>query len=299
MTTPLNDPTPESQRRNWLLRYIGVQEKYDHEISTALQDAAQAASSGILDRLGDYRIGSSTRRYQLGLAAQAARAVLQSLFRGRIYPAIQNGQSAAAVAAVEAGFVEDRRVLPLLFPDSKRRADYEESMRQSASRGVQAMMTRILVSKIPLSQQVYRTEALASGQVDRIINSSLATGDSAADIAKKVRSSIDPSTPGGVAYAAKRLGRTEINNAFHAQSIADIEDKPWVDDVNWNLSKVHVPQGCKCEEYAAIRVFSKDAIPDKPHPQCMCYTTPNATNFDDFKANLLAGIYDDYIDTHL
>lgn len=172
-------------------------------------------------------------------------------------------------------------------------------MRQSASRGVQAMMTRILVSKIPLSQQVYRTEALASGQVDRIINSSLATGDSAADIAKKVRSSIDPSTPGGVAYAAKRLGRTEINNAFHAQSIADIEDKPWVDDVNWNLSKVHVPQGCKCEEYAAIRVFSNDSIPDKPHPQCMCYTTPNATNFDDFKANLLAGIYDDYIDTHL
>lgn len=298
MTTPLINPEPQRPRRNWLLRYLGVQEKYDYAIRVALQDASEDAFRGIRDRAGDDRIGASARRYQLQLAARAAKSAINGLFK-TINTTIREGQAAAAVAATEAGFVSDQRVLQRLFPDRQIRESYQESMVESASRGVQAMMTRVLVSHIPLSQQVYKTERLANGDVDRIVNSALVRGDSAMDIARKVRDSINPDVVGGVSYAARRLGRTELNNAFHAQSIADVEDKPWIDYVVWKLSKVHEPQGCKCEVYARQGRFQKENIPEKPHPQCLCYIAPVANDWDEFKSNLIAGIYNDYIDKHL
>jgi hypothetical protein len=114
-----------------------------------------------------------------------------------------------------------------------------------------------------------------------------------------VRGSIRPDTPGGVGYAAKRLGRTEVNNAFHAQAINDVREKPWVNAVKWNLSKVHVPKpGDKCELYDG-QIFGKDEVPNKPHPQCMCYITPELEPWDSVEANIIAGLYDSYIDENL
>lgn len=302
MTEPLweypSDPAYQPGRRNWLLRFLGVQDKYDAIIATALLDASEDAAAGIRQRIGDERIGASARRYQLQLARTETRNVIRLLFRS-LHDTIAEGQSAAAVAALEAGFKDDARVLRRLFPDPRVRGQYEDSLRQSASRGVQAMMTRILESNIPLSRRVYHSGALASGWVDRVINSSLARGDSAADMAARVRDSIRPDTPGGVAYAAKRLARTEINNAFHAQSINDAITKPWVDNVQWRLSKVHVPQGCRCETYAKVKSFPKEYVPRKPHPHCMCYIVPKLMEWEEFESNLVAGNFNLYIDNHL
>lgn len=300
---------PQRARRNWLLRYLGVQEKYDSLIHTALHDAAEDAAQGIRQRVDDNRVGSSTRRYQLGLARSAARSTIQLLFSG-LFRTIASGQSDAAVAAVEAGFVDDDRILRRLFPDASKRANFQDSMRQSASRGVQAMVRRIVDTSRPLSEQVYRTRALANGQVDRIINSALVKGDSASDIAKAVRDSIRPDVKGGVGYAAKRLGRTEINNAFHAQSIDDIKTKPWVNSADWHLSKSHIYSpawisGSRdidieiCERYSLMESFPKDQVPLKGHPQCLCYTTPRLVGWQEFENNLLAGIYNNYIDEEL
>ena len=297
MTEPLYTPEPKNPRRNWLLRYLGVQEKYDHQINIALQDAAVYAEAEIKKRAGDTRIGASTRSYQLQLTRKTTRGVIKELFQ-EMKSLVGLGQSDAAVAATEAGLYVDRRVLTRLFPDRTRRTHFEESMTNSASRGVQAMMARVVDTHIPISQQVYRTEALANGYLDRVINTSLASGDSAADIARRVRDSIRPDTPGGVSYAAKRLGRTEINNAFHAQSIADVQLKPWVDYVTWNLSKMHVPQQCKCEEYAKQSRFPKENIPRKPHPLCMCYIAAVVAEWEEFKSNLLAGIYDGFTEQY-
>jgi hypothetical protein len=296
MTRPLREPSPQNARRNWLLRYLGVQEKYDSIIATALLDAAEDASDAIRARVGDDAIGASVRRHQLQLAKRETHRVIDLLYR-RLGDTIREGQSAAAVAAVEAGFRDDARVLDRLFGnDKQRRGVYEDGLRQAASRGVQAMMTRILESNIPLSKRVYRTQSLSNGWVDRIINSSLANGDSAADLARKVRSSIDPNVAGGVSYAAMRLGRTEINNAYHAQAINDMREKPWVDHVKWNLSKVHVPQGCRCEVFARISAFPKENIPRKPHPQCMCYITAVLVDWESFESNLIDKHFGDYID---
>lgn len=298
MTGPLYDPAPRNPRQNWLMRYLGVQQKYDAAIANALIDASEDASRRIIELVGDERIGSSARRYQLQLARRAIKETIKVLFNG-VYKAIEEGQSEAALAAVEAGWQDDKRVLNRLFRNRTDRGRWEDSMRQSAVRGVQAMMVRILGTQRPLSQRVYYTRQLANGSVDRIINSNLASGGSPYELAKAVRSSIRPDTPGGVGYAAKRLGRTEVNNAFHAQAINDVRDKPWVNSVRWHLSKVHVPKpGDKCELYDG-QIFGKDEVPNKPHPQCMCYITPELDAWDSVEANIIAGLYDSYIDENL
>lgn len=298
MTGPLYDPAPRNPRQNWLMRYLGVQQKYDAAIANALIDASEDASRRIIELVGDERIGSSARRYQLQLARRAIKETIKVLFNG-VYKAIEEGQSEAALAALEAGWQDDKRVLNRLFRNRTDRGRWEDSMRQSAVRGVQAMMVRILGTQRPLSQRVYYTRQLANGSVDRIINSNLASGGSPYELAKAVRSSIRPDTPGGVGYAAKRLGRTEVNNAFHAQAINDVRDKPWVNSVRWHLSKVHVPKpGDKCELYDG-QIFGKDEVPNKPHPQCMCYITPELDAWDSVESNIIAGLYDSYIDENL
>lgn len=300
MTEPLWDPDPPDNpaRKNWLLRYIGVQQKYHAAIETALKDAADDADIR-LGRLAGSNVGAEVARSQVRAARQSIRDTLKVLF-GNVKGHISDGQSAAAVAATEAGLKDDDRILKRLFPERNKREQYKDQMRSTAARNVQNMLGRVLgESYVPLSRQVYRTQALANGQVDRIINSHLARGASWSELAKSVRGTIRPDTPGGVGYAAKRLGRTEINNAYHAQSIADVQDKPWVDYVVWKLSKVHQEQGCVCEEYARLGKFQKERIPKKPHPQCMCYTVPALADWDEFEMQLLAGNYDQYIREHL
>jgi hypothetical protein len=91
-----------------------------------------------------------------------------------------------------------------------------------------------------------------------------------------------------------RLARTEINNAFHAMSIQAAQEFPWTEAVEWHLSKVHEPQGCKCERYAEQREFAKDAVPDKPHPQCMCFVVPKTMGWNSFENQLKSGAFDGF-----
>ena len=104
--------------------------------------------------------------------------------------------------------------------------------------------------------------------------------------------------PGGVSYAAMRLGRTELNNAFHAQSIFDSQETPWVEQMRWHLSKRHEHDpGDECETYAAQATFRKEDVPEKPHPNCRCFVTPELPDYDQFEQSLLAGHYDPYLDS--
>jgi hypothetical protein len=159
------------------------------------------------------------------------------------------------------------------------------------------MLTRLTKSKIPLSRRVYKSGAMASGALDRQINSALARGASAKELADGVRKSINPSTLGGVSYAAMRLARSEINNAFHVMSIENAQEVPWTDEMEWHLSKVHKKNPSdECERYAKKKTYPADKVPLKPHPQCMCYVTPKSVGWKDFKSELKSGKYDDYFE---
>jgi hypothetical protein len=296
LTSPLANNS-DAQRRNWLLRYLGVQKMYDRKVRSALVKAAQDANRA-LNKLPDLEsggIGSATKRYQTNLVRYELRDIIRSLYKGFI-PVLGQGQQDAAEAAARASLAEDAKVLGALFPDEKVRDMWEGSFIASARHSIGALVNRVtgVSTTYPLSTRVYRTAALSRGLVDTTINNHLARGTSAAELAKAVTKSISPNTPGGVSFAAQRLARTEINNAFHTQSMEEM-DKPWVENVKWNLSQMHKPDpGDLCEVYAAEGTFPKDGVPLKPHPQCMCYITPVMMDFNAFAQQLRSGVFDSF-----
>lgn len=296
---PIARGSTVSRRANWLGRYLDVERSFDRQLYSDLKEATKGIDSVLVPLVGKKNISSQVRRLQLSLAHKEIRNRMDGLF-GNVTGRIRHSQKAAATAAVDAALVDESSLIARLFPDPDERKGYAESLRLSAARNIDTVMTRVLFTQQPLSKRVYKTKALANGMVSRAINNGLASGASAADIARSVHHLVDPATPGGVSYAAKRLGRTEINNAFHAQAIKDAQDKPWIQQMRWYLTKEHRDDpGDACEDYARIGLFPVEKVPDKPHPQCRCYITPEPEDYDTFETNLIQGQYDPYLDEFL
>jgi len=177
----------------------------------------------------------------------------------------------------------------------------QSSMRQRAKRVVQIFQTRERMARFELSPRVYKWEAWHNGRVDQILAKQFALGASARDIARAVREFIDPNTRGGASYAAKRLARTEVANAFHEQTRRDYADNPFVTGLKWNLSRSH-PHKDPCDLLATGHskglskgVYRKDEVPDKPHPQCLCNISPETVSEDKFRGEFFAGEYNDFL----
>ena len=291
-STAGSSPDP---RRTFLFAYISVQEAADKRIDALLRQARDDAEREIERLAGKEGVGAKVRSAQLVGSRGAITRILERLF-ALLRDTIRESQKEASLAAAEANIKWERDLLRIIEPDAARRSSLEEALRQTAERSVQSMITRVLKTDMPLSKRVYGTQRNTIAKVKAIVNNSIARGDSANDIAKKVREHISPSTPGGVNFAAKRLARTEINNAFHAQSIHDAQDRPWVREMTWHLSKTHTPRpGDACELYARRGRFPIDAVPAKPHPQCMCFVTANQPPMEVFAADVANGRYDDWL----
>lgn len=290
---------PDELRIRWLNRYLTVQAKADTRMRTLLIQAAQDAYTQINALSTSTTFSARVRSAQLSLVVSIITEVFDELFK-RSIPIISNGGKQAASAAVTAFTETDRDYLAAAFLNSGTSVDSViASQRQQAMLGVVHTLSRINKTDQPLSARVYRTKRLANQWVKKEVNLGLLRNASAKDIAASVRRSIRPNVAGGVSYAALRLGRTEINNAFHATSIQLASDRPWVDGMRWNLSKVHeIEVGTNleiCEHYAATGVFTIEKVPVKPHPQCRCFVTPELEPFESFLTHLTAGQYTDWI----
>ncbi len=300
--SPFANPSRQAYiatRMNWLGRYLGIEKQADQRVFDALLQAMEDIDTSLLNVTGNSAQSIATRQLQLALAHKEIRATMASLF-GNVENIIRDHQSQAAVAAVDALLHDEKDILSRLFPAKLARDTYAKSLRQTASRNIQAVMARTLETKQPLSKRVWKTRALSQGMVDRAINAALARGDSFQDLAESVKSLINPRVPGGVTYAAKRLSRTEINNAFHAQSIHTAAEQPWVKEMRWNLSKVHVTDnGDPCEDYARQGLFAIEQVPNKPHPHCRCFVTPEVPDYQTFEDGLVMGQYDQYLDNFI
>lgn len=297
MTLPFESPQPSYRtlREIWLGKYLQVEDKHMSAIRGILFQAAQDAFKEISKLEDKDGIGAQTRISQIASFMHIVRDIDANVFKD-IGPVLRNGRQDAAEAAVDALGEHERAVTRRLFGSIEATDAWLDSQRKSAALGVNNAIRQYLGASEPLSRRVYKSRSLSNGYVERIIRSSLARGSSARDIAQAVRHHISPATPGGVSYAAMRLGRTELNNAFHATSIALMDDRPWIDQAQWNLSKRHnETTGCKCEEYAVLKYFPIDRIPRKPHPQCRCFTTPVLIDWQTFENNLQIGMYDSYI----
>lgn len=168
----------------------------------------------------------------------------------------------------------------------------------TAQRTVETILARQGMSKVPLSERIYNTSVWMHKRLDTLIASTLARGLNAQRFAKVARDWFSPSVPGGTRYAAMRLARTEINNAFHATSIDYAKSKPWVSQMDWHLSKSH-PAPDKCNPIAAASPYDVHLVPRKPHPQCMCYVTERTPDEDEWIDRFVAGEFDDYLDSEL
>lgn len=223
-----------------------------------------AEQASVFERLGDI------------VAARRARAASRSA-----------GLSAAA----------DRALLDLVGKGAEGQFLYESAL-QVGQRQIDAALARMKHSQLPLSKRIYNSSVWMGGRLGKLINETLATGLNAKEFAKRARDWFNPNTPGGVRYAAMRLARTEINNAFHAMTAEKAARDPWITEVEWNLSKSH-PKPDICNKVAEESPFPSDRVPARPHPQCMCYITPSPIAEDEFVENFLKGDYDEFLDSEL
>jgi hypothetical protein len=285
-----------------LVTYLKIQRAADREILAALRSSAANVSSELKRLQNATKTGEKVRREQL-LRSQAAINREMAVLFDRVGDTVQAGAARAAEAGARTILEANKDLLREVLSAS----DYDylvRSAEQSASNSLEALRQRVSGSSyVPLSQQVYDTQQLASGKIDEIVNAAIARGASAAELARDVRAYINPNTPGGVRYASLRLGRTELNNAFHAAQIKQAQEEPWTYGLRWNLSGSH-PKPDECNEYAdqvhykdgEAGVFRPEEVPAKPHPNCLCYTTPEVPDPDEFIDQYMAGKYDEGIE---
>lgn len=281
-----------------LQRYLLVQKGVDKEVAAILRDAAEEAERRILKLAGSQGVGAQVQAAQYALSARALRAQSADMW-GSVTKTMEAGMAAAGAQAAEAENLL-RRVLfnamagPIPELEAAFHAKAQEAVNNYIARGANG---------IPLSSKVYKTQALSNGLVDRTINREILLGTSWKKLADTVRKHISPTTPGGSAYAAKRLARTELNNAFHTAQIDQRVKEPWTEGMKWNLSGSH-PEGDACDDYAFSQhypkgdqgVFRASEVPGKPHPNCLCYLTTVQISEKEMIQRFLNGEYNTYID---
>jgi hypothetical protein len=285
-----------------LQHFFGAYNPTEAEMRQILEDAADEAERNIPKLVEKHTTGATLKAAQLQLILREVRAQ-QSAMWGDLSGVIHGGMERASLAGVEGQTIIERYLAHngLYLPDLRK------SFQEQAKRGLKHVLAKGL-NNIPLSTQVYRTQALAMGWVDRQIRSALILQTDARTLARQVRDFIDPSVKGGVSFAAFRLARSELNNAFHTAAI-ERADEPWSAGMQWHLSGSHPPgppgKPEICETYArvdeglGIGVFPHGEVPKKPHPQCLCYVTQQVVDEDTFLDNLLAGTYDGYLNEQL
>lgn len=285
-----------------LITYLRIQQATDRRVLASVRRAAVGVDQELRRLQARSGVGAAMRREQLVRSQAAINRRLESLF-SELGDVTHAGRAAAAAAGAESILRESESLLKRMVND----ADYRylvESARASAEQSIEVMLQRVNGSSyVPLAQSVWGNQARSNATVGKLVEDALSRGDSAADLAKAVRGYVNPNTPGGVRYASMRLARTELNNAFHAAQVKQAQEEPWTTAVRWHLSGSH-PRPDACNDYADSvhmkdgepGLFDPDEVPVKPHPNCLCYTTPETPDPQDFINSFLDGRYDPYLE---
>lgn len=270
--------------------YRKLQAATEAELRRILEATAKAMERRIASL--PVGVGGQVRAAQLRVTLAAVNALMRQMWVGRINPLLERAINDSLQASENAIEALERVAYAGLSEQAAEtlvaglRAAGASGLKSDAARRARALSTR-----------VYRQRALDDGRVEQIIRQGLISGLSAKELAKDIHQYVSPTAPGGASYAAMRLARTEINNAFHERQIEGAK-RPGVRAVKWNLSGSHrVPD--LCNVYAGHNGSGEwpvDEIPDKPHPNCFCYLTYLMMSSDDFKKSLEAGDFDAEID---
>lgn len=287
-------PTP-------LQRYLVTQKGMDRATAAVLRDAATEGERIVKSLAGKGDVTSAVTRAQYAVITRELRT-MQGEMWGSVTKNLQDAMDRAAAQVAEAENLVSRELWDTLGGAIPQ---YERAMHLKARESVRNYQAR-MDNGISLSEQVYKSKALADGQVAREVNRAILLGESAAQIADRVKGFIDPAVPGGVSYAANRLGRTELNNAFHRAQIDQRKNNPWTEGFKWNLSGSH-PKPDACNDYADRQhykggdagVYRPSEVPGKPHPNCLCFLTTVQVGEEDFVNAFLSGRYNTHIDSQV
>lgn len=287
MAQPAPDP------REWQIANAQELQVTDREVLAMLR-ATKRRVDAILKELPEGK--QEIRRAQLEATRARLLAEQASIFE-RLGDIVAARRARAASRSAGLSAAADRALLDLVGKDAEGQFLYESAL-QVGQRQIDAALARMRLSQLPLSKRIYNTSVWMGGRLGKLINETLATGLNAKEFARRARDWFNPNTPGGIRYAAMRLARTEINNAFHAMTAEKAARDPWITEVEWNLSKSH-PKPDICNQVHAESPFPADKVPARPHPQCMCYITPKSIDEDEFIDRFLSGEYDDFLDQEL
>lgn len=293
MAQPLPRPRPN---RKPLRDYLTAVQPTERDLRAVLRNASDEAERMIPKLIEQNTQGSKVRAAQLRLVLREIK-LMQSSMWGDVGLLVREGvRRVYTTAYTEAEdvlfqYLQHHNQSPTLF---------RAALAAEARRGVEAVLAKAQ-NNIPLSTQVYRTQALTQGTVDRIVQTGMLLQKSAKQIAKDVAHLINPNVPGGISYAAMRLARTELNNAFKTAQEHRYKDEPWTKGMRWNLSGSH-PERDECNDYAeaddhdlGVGVYPVGKRPHS-HPNCLCYLTPVQIEEDEFIEEFLSGDYDNYLD---
>jgi GNAT superfamily N-acetyltransferase len=280
-----------------LRAYLQLQTALDTDVLTALRASANNLDTELRRLENKVGVGAAVRREQLLHTQVAINKQMASLWT-KVGELTKAADLEAAAAGAQSILDGSESTIASLFSEAERET-MVRSARLSAQRGLDTALERVSgTSRIPLAESVYHNTALTSGKIEEIVNNAITRGASAADLARDVRQYINPNTPGGVRYAAMRLGRTELNNAFHASQVRQAQKSPFISGLKWNLSGSH-PRPDECNDYAGHNddgIFSPTEVPAKPHPNCLCYTTPETVSEDAFVQAYKRGDYDGFLE---
>lgn len=297
MTSPIRQPDPQ----DWIRAYAQVQVASDQQIVAILADAADSLKAEIARVVSKAnQTVSDTIRYQQMSIIRRALLEEQARVLRAVGRVVEARRLDAVARAIQLGNGMDAFLLDRIGRTALAR-EVLTGLTTGLARTTEVALARMGLSYTELSQRIYNTDVWLGSRIDQRITSLLAQGKTAREFAAEAVNWFNPNTPGGVRYASMRLARSEINNAFHAVAVQQVQDKPWVNSMQWHLSGSH-PKADICDEYAGEDkydkgrgVFPKADVPRKPHPHCFCYVTPVQIDEDEFLDRLVNGDYDRWI----
>lgn len=276
--------------------YARITGRTDRQILSVLQEAAADAKKAAKIAAAKGTISGLSRSAQQRAVQASINNKMRELWEHVGHLTIFGEKDAARAGVEGINFLNNR----LFAPVGKADAGQARSLAATARAGTDAFIGRE-ENIMQLSKRVYNNIALSQGFVQREIQKALLRGVSAEELAARVSRMIQPGTPGGISYAAMRLARTEINNAFHFSTIQYSRDMPWVEGYEWHRSNRH-GHADACDVMAnsdhdgiGRGVYKKNNVPGKPHPQCLCYITAVTVDNGKFERRLLNGAYDKYL----
>lgn len=297
----MTSPIPRPQPSEWIRAYAQVQVVTDQQIAIILADAADAMRADMARILSKGKITMSDQiRHQQMATVRKALLEHQSAALRALGRVVEARRLEAAARAIQLGNAMDAYVLDRLGRNSLAQ-EVLTNLAYGLEQTTEVALARMGYSYTDLSERIYNNDVWLGSRIDNRITAMLAQGLTAKEFAAEAVNWFNPNTPGGVRYASMRLARSEINNAFHAVSVQQVQDKPWVHAMQWHLSGSH-PKADVCDEYAnedkfdlGAGVWPKGEVPRKPHPHCFCYATGIQVDEDEFLNTLLGGGYDDWI----